>query len=277
MGGVLFGDFPLHGRLVGSYEGNENVFVDFHGIFSAELDSGGIFNPLPGGIEIDYSFHCCDNLVAYWSFDDQDNPGFDEIDNGSPLQSYGATWTSNGHIGGAMSFDGVNDYMETSTEFTVNTGEPRTVSAWVYLRSTGVGRGIVMLPDYSYPNGQVTPLSASLINHSDSLSISGVFAFYNGPLGADVAQSGANRIQLNRWYHLAGVVENNTVRLYVDGSTAGTIVDNPGNANATVTSKFLLGVHYFVGNWDYLNGLIDEVRIYNRALSQAEIECLASQ
>jgi len=109
-----------------------------------------------------------DHLVARWSFDNSANPGFDDSGNGASLENHGATWTSNGHLGGAMSFDGINDRMETTTSFTVNTNDLRTVSAWVYLRSTGVGRGIVMLPGYTYPSGDVAPLSSSLINHSSS-------------------------------------------------------------------------------------------------------------
>jgi len=66
------------------------------------------------------------------------------------------------------------------------------------------------------------------------------------------------------------------VRLYVNGSSAGTIVTDPSNSSASITSRFLLGVHYFSG-WRYLDGLIDEVRIYDRALSEAEIRVLASQ
>ncbi len=74
--------------------------------------------------------------------------------------------------------------------------------------------------------------------------------------------------QTNRFYHLACVWNGTTVRLYIDGAS---------NASATQTfvpaantAPLLIG--RFGGNADHLDGIIDEVRIYSRALTQAEIQ-----
>jgi hypothetical protein len=181
-------------------------------------------------------------------------------------------------VGGAMRLDGVNDYMQTLETLTVDTGQPRTVAAWVKLESTGVGRGVVALVNVPTP-WTVFPMSAMLLNHADALSTVGVFAFYNGrPNPADVVTTNASTIALNTWYHLVGVVENNTVRLYVNGSQAGTTVYDGNLPPTTITAPVTLGRHWHTAawGWRYLHGLIDDVRIYDRALTEAEIQALAN-
>ena len=85
-----------------------------------------------------------DGLVAYFPFNGNAN---DESGNGNHGTEYGGVSYENGVVGKAANFDGVDNYIETLNEVTVDTNEPRTVCAWVYLRSTGQGRGIVQLDE----------------------------------------------------------------------------------------------------------------------------------
>jgi hypothetical protein len=77
------------------------------------------------------------------------------------------------------------------------------------------------------------------------------------------------------WYYVAGVFENGNMRLYVNGQLVSQTAAPFNSINGCASAEFVLG------NWknDFqpaLNGKLDEIRIYNRVLSAAEISYLAS-
>ena len=81
--------------------------------------------------------------------------------------------------------------------------------------------------------------------------------------------------KLNEWVHVAVTVTGSQQRLYVDGKLAGS--RSVTTDLSTLSGKDLyLGTFYNAGTWWYpLNGVLDEVRVYNRALSLAEVSVLA--
>ena len=86
----------------------------------------------------------------------------------------------------------------------------------------------------------------------------------NAPVGAN----GTAQVPSSAWTHLAVTYNNSSLNLYVNGS----LVRSVATSGALLTST---GVLRIGGNsvWgEYFQGIIDEVRIYNRALSQAEIQ-----
>src|SRR4030095_9278626 len=71
---------------------------------------------------------------------------------------------------------------------------------------------------------------------------------------------------LNTWKHAAMTYDGTSVRLYING----TLISTVAGAHTTTNNPLEFG-HWSVGG-EYWNGLIDEVRLYTRALSQAEIQ-----
>src|SRR5262249_58894639 len=86
--------------------------------------------------------------------------------------------------------------------------------------------------------------------------------------GSEQGIAGASSLPLNTWSHLAATYSSGALRLYVNGSqvASGT---GTGNIN-TSTGALRIGGNNIWG--EYFTGRLDEVRIYNRALSQAEIQ-----
>ena len=78
-------------------------------------------------------------------------------------------------------------------------------------------------------------------------------------------------LSANIWNHLVGTYDGTTLRIYVDGVLAGSTVA-VGTIDAT-TLDSLIGVHNSLAT-NFFNGLLDDVRIYNRALSNDEIKQL---
>src|SRR5205085_4077663 len=86
--------------------------------------------------------------------------------------------------------------------------------------------------------------------------------------GAEQDAAGTAKLALNTWVHLAAAWDGTTLRLYVNGTQAGSVA-----ASATLaasTGAFTIGGNSIWG--EYFKGLIDEVRVYNRALAPSEIQ-----
>ena len=113
------------------------------------------------------------------------------------------------------------------------------------------------------PNAEIYNLYANATSNTPVVYV--VAASQPGvPLGA----AGTSQLPLNAWTHVAATYDNTTLRLYVNGVQVG----SRAVSGALVTST---GVLRIGGNsmWgEFFAGRIDEVRIYNRALSAGEIQ-----
>jgi hypothetical protein len=86
--------------------------------------------------------------------------------------------------------------------------------------------------------------------------------------GPDVAVRGTGPLPLNTWSHIAVTYGDGFLRFYVNGTQAGSVAQT-GNIQ-TSTGPLRIGGNSVWSEW--FAGRIDEVRIYNRALTQAEIQ-----
>jgi hypothetical protein len=176
-------------------------------------------------------------------------------------------WTSSGRVGGALRFDGVNDKVVVNDAEILDNVQQLTMSAWVYpTRLDGNPRG---------------PLSKRVHWTSD---YSYAMFFYGGNrLNVDIDGNNdrfaAPKVYtINQWYHLAVVFDgtlpaNQRVKVYVDGVLNHTATES-STAVPNTASPLVIG--QLNGNADgYFQGLIDDVRVYGRALSAAEITQLA--
>ena len=210
-------------------------------------------------------------LVGYWSFDDgtgtiaSDSSG--NGNNGTLVN--GPSWITSGEIAGALFFDGVDDYVS----FTSQAQSIISISAWVYAQASpgNVFPRIIDMPGYvlflaepSNPNSN--PASLGFLSRRSDRD-----GEWDTP---------ANSMAYNSWNHVAVVYDSsstsNNADLYLNGvkQTISKITSPQG----TQTANEGAGI---IGNRIPLNrgweGLIDELRVYNRALSAAEIVSLYDQ
>jgi len=197
-------------------------------------------------------------LVAYWSFDEgSGNIVYDASGNnnhGSLIN--GPKWTQ-GKIGGALQFDGVNDYVEVPDSESLDITKAITVGAWVYPRarqSVYDRDGIVIKGGAYYLT--ITP--------------SGKVAVHFYGLTSPGYHDSNQIVPLNQWSHIATTYDSATgkIRIYINGSLDREIT----TSGAINPSTYVMGIgSEWNGRSRFFNGLIDEVRIYNRALSPEEI------
>ena len=207
-------------------------------------------------------------LVGLWSFEEGEDPtiAYDSSGNNNDGAIYEAIYNPDQWGGNALSFDGVDDYVDCGNDASLNITTAITIEAWVYPRSAG-------LNNY----GRITdkhPAPCLLVGPNGQLRWFGDI----GGISVDKAVC-TDCVSWNNWHHLALTYDMSeatpTIRGYVDGELKGTITGY--NGPLSITSVHLaIGNSLEEGTAYYLNrafdGLIDEVRIWNTALSPSTIE-----
>ncbi|KYK25562.1 hypothetical protein AYK26_07810 [Euryarchaeota archaeon SM23-78] len=176
-----------------------------------------------------------------------------------------------GKVGGALSFDGTDDYVKVDDNVNdLDITNNITIEAWV---KTGVSStdelGIVS--KYEGPTDMSYALFYSYlgdIQYQDKVYLrlcdSAVC-----PMNYKVHSF--SKINNGFWHHVAGVYNGTHMSIFVDGVREATYAYNFGICAGN--AKLRIGCHYYSGaETGYFNGEIDEVRIYDRALSGAEID-----
>jgi hypothetical protein len=195
-------------------------------------------------------------LVAAYGFNEGSGTVVNDASgNGNNGTINGATWTTSGKYGNALNFNGSNALVTINNAASLQLTTGMTLEAWVYPTVTGPWWGDVIykgndnyyLEGTSYPSG---------------------FPAMGGTLPNAPPLYGTAVLALNTWAHLAATYDGATMRLYVNGvqvasrAQTGTIV--------TSTNPLQIGGDSIYGQ--YFTGRIDDVRIYNRALSAAQIQ-----
>ncbi|MFT4892882.1 MAG: hypothetical protein ACI8Z7_000671 [Candidatus Nanohaloarchaea archaeon] len=161
----------------------------------------------------------------------------------------------NGVYGQAKDFDGSDDHISLSPKDFSST---YTFSAWINLNGTS---GNVFLHALDSDNTTSNPL----------IQYDGVdLQLYDERNGYDAQYTYTPSTGV--WYHLVAVGTGSEGRIYLNGElkSTGTMTSNSFNGNDVME----VGVTAYVDKTDYLNGQIDDVRLYDRALSPVEIEKL---
>jgi len=194
------------------------------------------------------------NLAAHWKFD---GDGTDSSGNGHDGIVTGATWDPNGQIDGAISLNGSSDYVEAPYSASLNTGI-FSFSVWAKVTGgTGTYRSVIT----SRGNNQGYILYATASNQ---------WGFWLGT-GAYFLHLDGPAVVLNTWAHITGTYDGTTMRMYVNGVEFGTGT-NPSGYEPNPSFPIRIGAGNTEGNPDFFfPGLIDDVRIYDKALMPIEV------
>ncbi len=196
-------------------------------------------------------------LIAAYAFDETTGAtAADASGSGRTGTLSGATWTSSGKNGGALSFDGINNLVTVADAASLNLTTALTLEAWVHPASDSSWRTVVLKEASS-------DLAYALYASGDVARPSGW-----ARIGSSLSATGPAALPLNAWSHLAVTLGGGTLRLYVDGVQVATAAVS-GAISATA-QPLRIGGNSLWG--EYFAGLLDDVRIYNRALTAAEIQ-----
>ncbi|MEU2026386.1 LamG-like jellyroll fold domain-containing protein [Streptomyces sp. NPDC016469] len=193
-----------------------------------------------------------------WSLDE--NKGTKAADSGPNHKdltlSEGTSWTTGVH-GSALKFDGDGQYAETEGPVVDTTGD-YTVSAWASLDAL--------------PGNYATVVSQDGRRQENPFYLQygqGAFAFSTP--GAHRARAELTP-ELGHWYHLVGVRSGDQIKLYVDGKLASTAA--AGSADVSSGALSVGRAKWSGNNTDFWNGSVDQVQVYDKALTDQEVTAL---
>ncbi|MEW6063009.1 MAG: LamG domain-containing protein [Nanoarchaeota archaeon] len=173
-------------------------------------------------------------------------------------------WTSSGKIGGAYSFDGVNDFVDAGNSTTFNVTNAITLEAWIKPSSFASARRII---DKAYTSC-VEPYSQYNLRLGEDLDGTNRTSFELSIGGSRKELNSVSTLTASTWYHVVATYDGSVMKIYING-----VLDNSSSQTGNIdnyNTDVWLGMHSTCNSVPF-NGIIDEVRIYNRTLSAAEI------
>ena len=172
----------------------------------------------------------------------------------------------------SFNFDGSNDYLELPITSALNITGAMTVSGWFKVSSQSSAQFIICKDDTSNRVFNVAVLESSSGNANKL-----IFNIYNGGSATSVLTAGT--VTDNNWHHFAGVfVPSTSLTLYIDGTASTNTTSIPSSIDMSTdegNTPIRIGNHE--GNDLYTNGLIDEVAIWDTALSASDVAKIASK
>jgi YVTN family beta-propeller protein len=196
-------------------------------------------------------------LVSYWP---ADGNSFDIAGSNNATNPGGAVYAP-GKVGQAFSLNGSN-YIQVPDSPSVSLTGPFTLSAWIKLNTNSVQQAIIEKYDVPGLNGYLL----RIINGKLWAAICDPTLF-----GANHPAFGATTVTTGVWHHVAAVYDGTTISVYLDGQMDGSAPTTVVPSNGSTSLKF--GARGDDAN-TRLNGLIDDVKIFNRALTAMEIQSL---
>ena len=204
-----------------------------------------------------------DHLIGYWNFDD--GTATDNSGNGNDGTVYDATPTT-GITGQGFQFDGVDDFIEISDNEMLDINDDITLSAWIYLESEKVVSTILAKGDLETNFAYYMATGLNYDNGSSSFQVANQADDRRGVRSPSA-------LNTHQWYHLVGIRNGTTLTTYVNGipvNTSDCFTDGLRINNLNLLLGWYHSDYYF-------HGIIDEIRIYDIALSDNEVLSLYHQ
>lgn len=203
------------------------------------------------------------NLVSYWNLDGNSNDSVG-TNNGSDTS---VTYSSgNGKIVQGAGFNGSSSKIDLVVN-SLNYSQPMTVAAWVKTSSASSGE---ILSTYNYTGGgnygwqcAITATGKAILDVRDSV-------------GTDYQATGATSINDGNWHYVVCLWNGTTGSVYIDGNSTADGTGTMPTASSWPYGYATIGAAKYNSSltFQYYTGNIDEVGIWNRALSTSEMSQL---
>jgi hypothetical protein len=212
-------------------------------------------------------------LAGAWTFEDGKGDQIKDVSGNNfhgKLQG-GGKWVKDGPFGGALELNGTDAWVEVvdAPEFEFPKGTDFTLAIWFKMTIPGPGSP-PMFVTKGYHGDQVQPWYA-LYYAGEGKAVTGhASVFVRNNTGDNLLVVGKTLVNDGKWHHIAGVRNGDELKFYVDGkmenSKKGADLDIGTNNQPLAFGRHLTVRH--------LGAVIDEVVIYRKALSDAEIKSL---
>jgi len=258
------------------YQSRAAMTINKTGLTSVKLNTAGLTSVK---INSSQTGMLTSGLVGFWTMDGNDTTWTSATAgttaDKSPVGTNTGTLTNMsqstspaiGKVGQGMYFDGVNDIINIPNSENNSLYEnisAISVSLWFKINQLSSAKGEDQYLIYKRHNS--SPWSSWLMWLESSDNKLYFSARNNSATG--VTETSDSALETGRWYYVAGVYDGSNVTLYVDGIAAAS---PPSQTGTIYDSDSTVRIGAGTAGASRANGIIDEVRIYNKALSQSEI------
>ena len=211
-------------------------------------------------------------LIAYWRFNEGNGTTVaDASGNGQAATlSTGGAWTQTGHQGSAVVLDGANEFARFMPQSTAQPlynfpTVPLTFSAWIRPSVGAAAREFATAVARSHEDYAFQDFWLGLVNGKPSCTIHSPYK--QGPVAGTAVPAGT-------WTHIACTYGlEGIVTLYVNGVATASMSTN--QLLGPIQTAILIGASETSGLEDYFPGAVDDVRMYNATLTDAEVMAIA--
>ena len=256
-------------------DGNSTYTINLGPVVSSDSDYHGLIFKGLLATNLDNDSVDSAGLIGHWSFDEglgtiAADTSSSAINHNGVLKN-GAEWSTSGQINGAVFLDGVNDYVDLGTLDV--TGSELTLSAWVHADTLSHRSEVGIISKAIDQEEQGHYFSISIFTQDRSTGL-------RFRLKTDVLTTTLNAFPdtlmevEDDWIHVVALYDGSLMRLYLGGVEVGRI-QKTGDISANDLASVWVGGRSPIAEVGPWRGVIDDVRIYNRALNPAEIDFLA--
>ena len=202
------------------------------------------------------------NPIAHWKLDEGSGATAYDSAGTNDGTIYGATWAT-GQLNGALDFDGLDDYVDMADTVKDHLETSYTFSIWIKPKTIP---GIHSIAAYRRSTSDIGYQVLLQLQHNNS-----DVQFVVGSLGNNAIASYPDTLIMNTWYHVAGIREENVLNVYVNGVSG---IPDSETFGEISPDNFKIGAIHCCDQviQSFFDGTIDDVRIYDRALSSGEIK-----
>jgi hypothetical protein len=183
----------------------------------------------------------------------------DTSGNSNTLTLNGATWNATGKYGKALSFNGTSGYASTPDSPALDIVSAGTLEAWVKINALNQWHGIIAKANTSSDAARNYAMEITNTNQ--------VACFLGNGSAATPLMTSTTALATGAFYHIACTWDGANLKVYVNGVMERSVAQSL--TPAANTDSLMIG--QYGGGADFANATIDEIRIYSKALSAAEI------
>jgi hypothetical protein len=204
-------------------------------------------------------------LVAWWSLDELSGPTAAEKTGQHPGTHVNGPTPSAGQVQGALTFDGLNDYVSVPDSPSWDLPGDFTIELWARWDSPPVGTALVAHDLVPNPNKWLF----IVLDHGSGPTLA--FHINTPSLGNGIWLTAPFALEIDRWHHLAITRSESTYAFFADGVQIGSVIESTPipDSDRDLTLGMAEG-----GN--FMDGALDEVAIYHRALTPEELQAIVA-
>ena len=200
-----------------------------------------------------------EGLVAHWAFDEgAGSTAVDSVAGGHNGKIHDAEWVEGRNsVGKALRFDGERSWVDCGNADALNLANEFTIEAWIKPENPGAHNMTIVAKGYRYA-GRFNLRMGIPWDRSKLMLENGAYRTHEIP------------IPLEAWSHVAGVCDGQRVAIFVDGEL---LSERPFGGGFKPNKKAMtIGQSIGAPGGEFFKGLIDEVRIYDRALPKYKLK-----